>query len=314
MFNIDDDNYAKQYAYLYNKGLKHVEIASVLQIPSSTLSRKIKNYFRNGILLEYYNVFIDKLILDSWIYIIILSQRTKLSKCFKKNIPKPTITYYSPLPRPTYILYYLSYKSSRPENPEPISMLDIDLSLCRVKVYGAIKETIIPRENYINKKINLTHTIRSKNQEVSGIDDIDDYIGRLFYLVSNPPLKNYKLRNLVEEIFSKNSTLHIFRNHYYKRLYKAIIYKRIVYRRYPRVYAIIQTTLSGSLLNLESMLNDMLNKGLLIGVDQVNVISYEPLILILHAWIDPDIVWNNDIVLDYLPNIFYDIYVVKQIL
>lgn len=128
-------------------------------------------------------------------------------------------------------------------------MLDIDLSLCRVKVYGAIKETIIPRENYINKKINLTHTIRSKNQEVSGIDDIDDYIGRLFYLVSNPPLKNYKLRNLVEEIFSKNSTLHIFRNHYYKRLYKAIIYKRIVYRRYPRVYAIIQTTLSGSLLN-----------------------------------------------------------------
>lgn len=50
MFNIDDDNYAKQYAYLYNKGLKHVEIASVLQIPSSTLSRKIKTILET----EYY--------------------------------------------------------------------------------------------------------------------------------------------------------------------------------------------------------------------------------------------------------------------
>lgn len=315
MIIIEDDIYAKQYAFLYNKGLKHIEIANKLKIPPSTLSKKIKNYFINGLLLEYYNVFIDKLMLDSWVYIFILNQRTKLSRCFtNRNFPKPTIMYYSPLPRPTYILYYLSYKSGRGEEPEPIPLTCLDLRLCRVKVYGSVKETIVPIEDYVNRKISLTSTIRSRHYSVSEIDDVDDYISRLFYIVSNPPLKNYKLRRLVEEIVSKNMTLHVFRNHYYKHINRNIVHRRILYRGYPRTYAIIQITSSGPLLLVEAVLNDMFDKGLLIGIDQVNIISYEPSILIIHAWVDPDKVWDEKIVFDNVPNIYYDIFIVKHII
>ncbi len=307
--------YAKQYATLFNSGLKNIEIARKLGLKASQLSKRVKNLFMNGLLIEYYNVFVDKLLKPSWIYIIEQKQRTSISNCFNKsNYPKPTITYYSPVPRPTYIMYYISYSgTSSSDEPLPLSMINV--RKCRVTSYGLINNVIIPYEDYINNKIYiLERAINSNDYLFERIDYMDEYIAKTFFIASNPPLTNHGILYIVwKALMNENISKHVFKNHYYKHLRNTIVYKRILYRPYNREYAILEYVSVEPVLMFEELINDFLDKGLIVGVDQIHIISYEPLILIAHIWVNSEKLWNPEVLVHEAPNTYYNIWLVKQI-
>jgi hypothetical protein len=306
---------AKQYATLFNSGLKNIEIAEKLGLKASQLSKRVKNLFINGLLIEYYNVFIDKLLKPSWIYIIEQKQRTSISKCFNTgNYPKPTVTYYSPIPRPTYIMYYLSHPgTSLGDEPLPFSIINV--RKCRVSSYGLINNVVIPYEDYVNNKIYvLEKAINSNDYPSERIDYMDEYIAKTFFIASNPPITNHGTLDIVLKILmNENISKHVFRNHYYKHLRNTIIYKRILYRPYNREYAILEYVSVEPILMFEELINNFLNKGLIVGIDQIHIISYEPLILVAHIWVNPEKLWDPEVLVYETPNTYYNIWLVKQI-
>ncbi len=311
---INNDEYiAKNYSLLSSMGFSQKEVSSLLGLPQSLLSRKIRRLNEHGYVLEYYNVFLDKLVYPTWIYFIESTQRTPLSKCFMdKNFYAPDLLFFSPICRSTYIAYYISrkYKDSE-ESSGPIRLDSIDYTKCRIH-YDYIKETIIPIEDFIDKRIYVLNGIRSSNFNVTA-DVYDDYIARLFFILTNPPMKYYGLMKLVERITINTFALDVFKNHYYSHVREKIVFKRYLYRKKPREYAILRI-ISTSFTLVEELLNEMFANQLIIGIDQIFVLSYQPVSLVIHCWVDPEKIWDNSIVLEEFSNTYYYIYLVRRIL
>ena len=312
LINVDE-YIAKNHSLLSSMGFSQKEVSSLLGLSQSFLSRKIRRLNEYGYVLEYYNVFLDKLVYPTWIYFIESTQRMPLSKCFiDKNFYAPDLLFFSPINRSTYIAYYISRKhKDSEESSGPLKLDSIDYTKCRIH-YDYVKETIIPIEDFVDEKIYILNGIRSSNFNVT-VDVYDDYIARLFFILTNPPIKYYGLMKLVKRMTINTFALDVFKNHYYSHVREKIVFKRYLYRKKPREYVILRI-ISTSFNLVEELLNEMFANQLIIGIDQIFVLSYQPVSLVIHCWVDPEKIWDDSIVLEEFSNTYYYIYLVRRIL
>ncbi|MET1159829.1 MAG: hypothetical protein ABWW65_02600, partial [Thermoprotei archaeon] len=126
----NDMGLAIKYVDYRNQGFSLREISSMIQIPLTSLMRRIKRLYKEGFIYKYYNVIFSNIKnYYTYIYVLELRQRISLSYCIHGL--KPTLIYYSPLPKPLFILYYLVTRDSL--------NLDIDTSICRILLGGLVE-------------------------------------------------------------------------------------------------------------------------------------------------------------------------------
>ncbi len=295
-----NDELAKIIVEKYNSGEKITDISKQLGLSPSTLSRRIKELFYTGIIREYYNIALEKLLAPSWIYIIKTKQRISLNKCFYSRIV-PDIVFWSPYPRPTYVLYFLSRKN------DPIDYKAIT-PFCELVVQGKIAKTIIPEE----KPISGTIEIRENNQFQEVNDDVDELILKFIFKYVNPPrIGEVKLHKKILDLSYMIPPASI-KYHYYNHVYKKAIVKRLIYRPYGR-YAIMFVVSEGTEI-LHGLIRVLTANGLLVGVDQIFVLSTIPAVAVLHVWINEEKAWDPDNHHKFLGHVYYEIIPMEKIM
>ncbi len=295
---LSEKVFAITYADLYNKGYKYSEIAAKLGLSKSSLSRRVSLLYERGILYTYYNIYLDKLLSPSWFYILKLYRRVVFNKCI--DLPRPTIAYYTPYPRPTYMLYYIAYGS------KPFGRNDINNDVCEIIVESSVEKVLQPTEHYSVREIFF---IEDNNHYE--VDDIDEYIARIIYRFSNPPLSIKDIYRFLVEVITKYISYNVFKNHFYRHLYKRIVKKRIIYRETDQYSVIL--VYSSSKNDFIKTVKQLYVNGIVNGVDQVNVLSLEPFIAVMHCWVDRNALWNDKIIHEDIKYTRYYIYLVKQV-
>ena len=296
----NSDELAKIIVEKYNSGEKNTEISKQLGLSPSTLSRRIKELLHKGIIREYYNIALEKLLAPSWVYIIKTKQRISFKKCFSSKIV-PDVIFWSPYPRPIYILYFLSRKD------DPIDYKTIT-PFCELTVHGRIARTIVPEE----KPISGTIEIAGNQQFKEVYDDIDEIILKFIFRYINPPrIGEIKLHKKILELSYMLPPTSI-KYHYYNHIYKKAVIKRLIYRPFGR-YAIMFVVSEGTAI-LHGLIQELSTNGLLIGVDQIFVLSTIPTVAILHVWINEEKAWDPDNHHKFLGHVYYEIIPAEKIM
>jgi len=287
------------YADMVNEGYRERDIALKLGVSPSSLSRRINRLFEQGLLHQYYNVLLDKLRSPTWIYVFRMYQRTGFEKCI--SAPTPSVAYYSPIPSPTYILYYIGYPT------QPIDENALNNEVCRMEISGVVEKVHIPYENYTLKNIEL----RDPVDDAYRVDDYDETISRYMFWYMNPPEPGRYVFNYLSSMLSEYSTPSSFKNHFYRHVLGKIVYKRLIYRE-PSTYSII-ISYAESKNFLYKLVKKLYSNNILVGVDQVNVVSTEPYVVLIHGWVNVENMWETGNVHEYLKYMTYNIYIVKKI-
>lgn len=300
------------YADLRNSGYTDREIARKIGISSSYLSKIVGLWTEQGVLLKYYNVLLDKLPDSIQICMYTLDQRISISSFLYSM--HPLTIYFSPFPRPTYIVYRRSGRSSSKSLEAidcPLSCEPSSKSLWRLVLSGVVEMAIAPLETYADPKIEL---LASSGQLSLDLDEYDQYIAEQFFKYFNPPAPlNYSARALANSI-SNLLKGYTYKNHYYRHLFNKVIKKRFIVRDISSLDYAVLVLYSSDLNSSLKILSSLYSKELLAGIDQVNFISLDPAIAVAHCWIDRDSVWTSDLVHSHFENSRYEIYQVRQIL
>lgn len=299
-YSCSSDELAKIIVEKYNSGERLIDISRQLGITPSTLSRRVRELFYKGIIREYYNIALEKLLAPSWVCVIKAKQRISFEKCFSSKIV-PDVIFWSPYPRPTYILYFLSRRD------DPIDYKTIT-PLCELTVHGRIVRTIVPEE----KPISGTIEIAGDKQFRKVNDDIDETILKFMFRYINPPrVGNIKLHKKILEL-SYMFPLASIKYHYYNHIYGKAVIKRMIYRPFGR-YAVMFVVSDGAEV-LYGLIRELSMNGLLVGVDQIFILSTIPVVAILHVWINEDKAWDPDNYHRFLGHIYYEIMPVEKIM
>ncbi len=294
----------RTFADLYNRGLSIKEIAKNFKISVSALHRRIDKWFREGYLMYYYNVLLHKM--NNPISICILSFNQRIYVLRKIRMLKPITIYYSPLPRPTYLFYF----DGDCLEVERVFSLEHSRGMCKNILCGRIESSLLIFENYT--KYNIELLIDSDEEKLR--DDIDEFIVETYFKLFNPPLEGRIYKDIISEIMRRYLGISIYRNHYYRHVYNRAVKKRIIYRQIDRLKYALLTIYAPDLTSVKEMLMELYKMEIIGGVDQVNVISFDPFIAITHSWVDKDKLWVESLTHDHFNNSKYEIYLVKRIL
>jgi len=294
--------YAMKYADLYNSGLRASDIAKMLGLSLSGLSRRLKKWFNGGVLYKYYNVLVDVAVnLKTRAYVVSLNQRLPIYECI--DMPRPMLMYYSPIPRPTYIAYYMARREEYPK------INDVNTSICRIVVSGDIERVLQPIEHYSERKVEFTLSHRSVE-----LDDVDEYIIRFFFSVFNPPVQGSISVNDIANLLARFIPPGVFRNHYYRHVYNRVVKKRILYREPGTSRYCVAIVYGRGIDAVIELLAELYSKRILLGIDQVNFVSSEPAIALVHVWVNLDIIWNHAYSHAKFEHAKYEIYPVKPVI
>ncbi len=297
------------YADLRNYGYSNREIAMEIGIPQSTLSKKISTWFRNGLLLDYYNVYLDKLMYPIEVCILVFNQRISIeSVIYKKH---PLTVYFSPIPKPTYFIYRRIYFEDHYMNYSFYKNNYKDVY--RVILCSVVEKTLIPREEYVNSKIELNYNDDSCINSSYIIDEYDQYLAETLFKYYNPPI-SVKGSVVISKELTSMMRDSLYRNHYYRHLRNKLVKKRIIVRDLTKLEYSILLVYTNSLSKLIDIIYTLHNREIIGGVDQVNFISTEPVIALIHSWINRDKYWRHEVNHEYFSETRYDIYLIKQII
>ena len=292
---------ASLYADLRNSGLRNIDIAKKLSVSNPTLSRMVSRWFSEGVLYSYYNISLEHLTKPAHVYVFTVDQRIDLKDL--RIIRHSTVSYYSPLPRPTYICYCIA--CNEPVYDDRLFMNDMFSEM----ISGIVKKTLFPVEHYTRRSIDFIGSSKPVK-----VDDYDEYIVRVLFKLSNPPLTGQDELRLIHHVITRYMSFTTFKNHYYRHVFNKLVRRRIVFRGFENSVYAIMLIYSNSLNNAEKLLRELYIRGILNGVDQVNVVEVDPTIALAHVWVNEDYLWNENISHEYIGYTKYDIYFVKPII
>lgn len=298
------------YADLRNSGFSNREIASKLNIPESAVSRKINQWFQQGFLLTYYNVYLDKLLYPIELSVIELNQRVSIDTYLYQI--HPLTIYYSPLPKPTYFIYRRKYSEIDENYVNRVVQEGVCKKLCRVTIKGVIEKTIEPREEYCYSRITLENTL--DNREELNVDEHDQFLAEMFFKYFNPPVSPIESNSFLIRSIQDLVRTNTYRNHYYRHLYNKLVKKRIVIRDFAKLDYSIIVLYTESLSSFYQVIYSLWSREIIEGIDQVNFISTDPVIAIIHCWISRDKYWSHETTHEVFFNTRYDIHIVKQVM
>jgi len=290
---------------LLNNHEKIADVVKELNIPRSTLYNYIRRMIMKGYYTRYYTVYLHRLSEPLTTSIIILSQRVYASSLLRKL--KPVTIYYSPYPKPTYIIY----SDMDCDELEQVLYSSRYADILEIRVCSFIEESLVIREVYSKQSVVLQ---RDQGVYEKVQDYIDDYIAKIFFKLYNPPLNIYEKTAAIKDIARKYIGINVFRNHFYRHVYNKVVFKRYIYRDTSRYNYTVMYLQCSSLNLAEQLLNKLFNMGILGGIDQANVLSFDPFTAVLHIWIDEENLWDVNMTHEYFNIAKYDFYIVKQVI
>jgi len=299
---IEDKITPQLLADLYNRGLTTSKISEVLGIRHQVLSRLASRWFNEGILAEYFNTALHKLRNEISVAAIALNQRLNVLESIK--LVKPIAVYFSPLPKPVYIAYFEETCTDLEEAfLERISHVALNIVHC-----GKVESSPRVFEEYVNYNLRLEILDDDKV-----IDDIDELIVKIYFQIFNPPPIGYHYRDIVLKSIEQHMKLSTYRNHFYRHVNKKAVWWRVLHRPLAKRYGILLVH-SPSIVEAQSVILKLKEADVIVGVDQVNVISMDPFIGVVHAWVDEERLWSelhNHREIKYAK---YELYLVKRLL
>lgn len=293
---IDEDKMGALFADYINRGYRLRDLSEFLNVSSSTLTNRLKKLFNNSLLKTHYNVFFQKLPFKVRFIAVSLNQRQSIDKCIKNELDLIT-GYYTPLPTLTYFIYVVQRDDEE---------IEFNTSKCKVLLDENIHASLMPIENFIERRVDL----RKPDETFHPVDEIDlQIVKEIFQYFNPPPIGNINYiklcRTIENEVEFKRK-----KNHFYKHVLNKLAVKRILYRE-PSRYS-ITLIYSSSLKEAVFLLNELFNKGFLNGIDQVNVISLNPNILVMHGWVNEELLWQPNYLHEQNGYFKYEVHLVKR--
>lgn len=275
---------------MLNKGFKKSEVAEKLGIHPSILSTRLSRGLKYSYIIEYYIVDLASLPDPSYYYIVESHQRINVGDYFRDV--KPDIILWNPIPRPTYLLLYLSPLR------EPVVEYD---AYVKVRESGRIESTyrvLIDEDG---------NTILEKVKGL-GIRDYYDYIISVSIAkLYTPPLATYTLRelaNLLLKYVGKNT----FYYHWYNHLYNRVIYKQYVYiSSMNPTYCMVNVSLAEEHI-LHVVIDELYGNGILSAIEVVYMTGREPYSYIVLGWCDRGRLYDYRVMHGRINNAFYEIH------
>ncbi|MEM1634912.1 MAG: helix-turn-helix domain-containing protein [Thermosphaera sp.] len=261
---------------LYNEGASLKEVSKKLGLKPSHISHLISKGFENEVLFKYYNILMKPLGSRRPTFLMIeMTQKAEVSACID-NKRRILSIYYSFSRKPLLVMYILE------RAPIPEEVLEINTQICNIVFSGTVEDVIIPLENYTERRIDFK--LIDESQLVPPKDSIDELIIFEMYNLFNPPLQgNVRVTDILAHI-SKKYMLKNILFHYYNHV-KDLTYPRLIYRT-GGVYSLARIV-SPTISLMSRLVNTLFKNGLLVGVDQINLLSKQPAIAVLHGWFDP---------------------------
>lgn len=274
---ILDDTLAETIALL-NNGVSLAEASRMLGISRSQLSRRLNTLMKRGAVLKYLNVFIDRLHTPVSVMISEAKQKAQGLRCLIGS-PPTVISYYSYAARPVTISYVRDDYSG-------VDAGSIVAGTCRAVFYGRITQVLIPLQEAeaVKPRFRLIDS-RELVGSPAPLDEADEIIALELFRVFNPCTitGNWRLNDLVKIVEGSLGARDT--RHHMVRHVNALTLKRYVYRG-DGVYAVILVA-SDTLETLATLLSQLKESGILIDVEQVNMIGSNPFTGLIHAWISP---------------------------
>lgn len=284
------------YADYLNRGYRLNELSELTGVSPSTLTNRLKKFFNRGLLKLYYNVIFQRLPIGIRFLAVSLSRRQKMDRCIENKIDLIT-GFYTPTPTLTYFIYVNQTSSGE---------IEFNTCECRVLFDENVLSSLIPVENYVEKRIELYEPDRALNY----VDDDDLAIVKdILRYYNPPPLGNIDYIKLSKALYS-NEEFGRRKMHFYKHVLNKLVVKRVLYRE-PSSYSITIIYANG-LKETACLLNDLVAKGLIKGVDQVNVISLNPFIAIAHCWVNEVLLWDTNFIEEHKGIYRYEVFVVRR--
>jgi len=289
---------------LLNNYEKIADVVKEMNIPRSTLYNYIRRMILKGYYIKYYSAYLHRISEPLIASIITLNQRIYATSFLKKL--KPVTIYYTPYPKPTYIIY----SDMDCDGLEQILYSSRYADILEIKVCSIIEESLIIREVYSKRSVILQRdqSVYEKTQ-----DYIDDFITKIFFKLFNPPLNIDEKRMIIKNIARRNIGVNVFRNHFYRHVYNKTVFKRYIYRDINRYRYAVMFIQSSNLNVVEQLLNRLIDLKILGGVDHANVLSFDPFTAVFHIWVDDDSLWDDSVIHEYFNLVKYDFYIVKQV-
>jgi len=290
------------FADLRNQGLSVAGIAGKLGVNYRYLNRLANKWFRDGILLEYYNTALHKLENGVSVAVIAFNQRIPVYSLVKSV--EPLSAYYTPLPKPVLILYFEAECNALIEKlaRSTISRFTT-IALCEKLVNSMIVHEVYSK---LSIKLELDRSVGRVS------DSFDELIVKTYFQACNPPIQASCNAKAVLEYLKQYMKASTFKNHFYRHVREVAIWKRVLYRPINRDYGILLLQ-APCIETGESLISKLAELGLIVGVDIVNMLSTDPFIAILHVWFDPDKVWDPGLFHNEAEYAKYELYVVEKI-
>lgn len=302
LYHVEGIN-PKIFADLYNRGFTINEIAKKFNLSTSSLSRRLDKWLREGCLMYYYNVELHKIDIPISICILAFNQRMDVLR--KIRMIKPIAVFYTPIPRSTYIVYF----EGECHDISKVFLTELQKNSYKIVLCGRIENSPFIFEKYREYDLQL---IFDTGDEYAR-DDIDRFIMETYFSLFNPPSTGRIYKSLIMEIMRRYVGVNIYRNHYYRHLYNKIIRRRIIYREIDKLEYAILTLYTKNYMGARNILLELYRLNIIGGVDQISVISSDPFIAVSHLWINKDNLWYEKLVHKYFENSKYEIYIVKKI-
>lgn len=299
MVSTSNDEYSVSalYADYLNRGYKLRDLSEFTKVSPSTLTNRLKKFFSKGLLKVYYNVIFQKLPIKVRFIAVSFNHRQRIDKCIGNKLDLIT-GFYTPTPTLTYFIYV---------NQRFGEEIEFNTGRCRVVLDEEICSSLIPIENYVGKKIEL----HKPDETRQTMDEQDlEIVREIFHYFNPPPFGNLSYIKLIKGL-NNPSGFRRKKIHFYKHVLNKLVVKRILYRE-PSSYSII-IIYSNGLKETTYLLNNLVAKGFLKGVDQVNVISFNPFIAVVHCWINEELLWDTNYVDEWKDHYRYEVYLVKRI-
>jgi len=282
---------------LLNNGVSLSDASRMLGVNRSQLSRRLNTMLKRGLLSRYLNVFINHL--RKPVSIVITETRQKLSRppCLLGR-PPVVISYYSYAGRPVLISYV----------GEDYSGVSVDsvanTSVCRVIIYGKVLRVLLPFRDPSTGMIGLEDPESFMLKEVF-LDDVDDLIAlELFRLFNPSTMDKWTLRDLAEVIKARLGISDVY--YHLSRHVSSIVRRRYIYRG-GGTYSLTLVA-SDKLSSLVTLINQLVGSGILVDVEQVNLVSESPYTGLVHGWVSLEKLYDPFEGHDFVERASYTIY------
>lgn len=268
---------------------------------ASQLSRRLSRAIERGVIVKYLNVLIDHLATPVSILIYELRQKTRDLQCFYEK-PPVVVSYYSYIGRPVVLSYV---KGDYGEAIVEFSTI----RACRLILHERVKKVLIPLMDPESSTIRL---LDSKDVARSKVhtDEVDSEIALELFRVFNPsPIGNWRVKELAERLESSTGLKDAF--YHLTRHVHALTRRKYIYRD-SGVYALILAS-ADTPSTLTALLAQLASARIILDLEQVNAVSTEPFLGVIHAWISLEALYDSKRGHDPVEKASYYIYPVIEV-